>query len=268
MPLDSMKGRNILILGGSDGMGYATAAYLLRSKANVTICARTASKLESSHQRLLSETGAAPDQLRSMPLDARDPLAVEQGFALAANSRGEIDGVFVVAGNTFVIAVDQQKPETVAEEWAANLFPLVNAITSATPRMKRAGGSIVVLSSGASLRTYPGMAAYGATKAGLNHYVRVAADELGKHKIRVNAVLPGLTQNGMNAALLQDEAYMKIFAELTPLGPYGQPEDFAPMVSLLLSTESSWITGQTISIDGGLTLRAYGGRLSSASTSW
>jgi NAD(P)-dependent dehydrogenase (short-subunit alcohol dehydrogenase family) len=261
MPLDSLQGRHILVLGGSDGMGYATSSYLLRSKANVTICARTASKLEAAHHRLLGETGAAPDQLRSMALDARDAAAVDKSVALAANTSGELDGVFVVAGGANFIAVDRHTPESIAEEWAMNMFPLVNAVTSAVPRMKRAGGSIVALSSGASVRTYPGLSAYGAAKAGLDHYVRVAADELGRHKIRVNAVQPGLTKNGSNAAMLQDTAYTSTFDALTPLGPYGQPEDFAPMVSLLLSEETSWITGQVFAIDGGMTLRAYGGRL-------
>ena len=261
MPLESLEGRHILILGGSDGMGYATADYLLRAKSDVTICARTASKLEAARDRLLSETGASPDQLRAMPADARDAAAVEKATAHATKASGELDGVFVVAGGASFIPVTRHTPETMAEEWAANMFPLVNAITSAVPRMKAAGGSIVALSSGAALRTYPGLAAYGAAKAGMEHYIRVAADELGQHKIRVNAVQPGLTRNGTNAEMLKDEAYVGTFAALTPLGPYGQPEDFAPMVSLLLSRDSSWITGQVFAIDGGMTLRAYGGRL-------
>jgi len=90
---------------------------------------------------------------------------------------------------------------------------------------------------------------------------RSAADELGEHKIRVNAVQPGLTQNGRNAGMLDDGPYTEIFKALTPLGPYGLPEQFAPMVTMLLSEESSWITGQVFAIDGGMTLRAYGGRL-------
>jgi NAD(P)-dependent dehydrogenase (short-subunit alcohol dehydrogenase family) len=261
MPLDSLQGRHILVLGGSSGMGYATSSYLLRSKANVTICARTADKLDAAHQRLLSETDAAPDQLRSMPLDARDAAAVAKSVELAANSAGELDGVFVVAGGGNFLAVHHHTPETMAEEWANNIFPLVNAITAVVPRMKRAGGSIVALSSGAGLRTYPGLSGYGAAKAGLDHYVRVAADELGKHKIRVNSVQPGLTMNGGNADAFQEEPLASIFKALTPLGPYGESEDFAPMVSLLLSNETSWVTGQVFAIDGGMTLRAYGGRL-------
>lgn len=261
MPLESLEGRHILILGGSDGMGYATADYLLRAGSNLTICARTESKLKAAHDRLLDETGAAAHRLRAMPADACDAAAVEKATALAADESGALDGVFIVAGGANFVPVTRHTPETMAEEWAMNMFPVSNAITSAVPRMKAAGGSIVALSSGAAARTYPGLSAYGAAKAGMEHYIRVAADELGRYKIRVNAVQPGLTKNGRNADMLANEDYISTFTALTPLGPYGQPEDFAPIVSMLLSDDASWITGQVFAVDGGMSLRAYGGRL-------
>jgi NAD(P)-dependent dehydrogenase (short-subunit alcohol dehydrogenase family) len=242
-------------------MGYGVADYLLRSGAVVTISARTAPKLEAAGQRLLSETGAARDHLRVIAGDAQEPASVEKSVAHAVNGSGALDGVFIVAGGGTFGAVTKNTPQSMADEWAANLFPLVNAIASAVPRMKAAGGSIVALSSGAGVRTYPGLSAYGACKAGLDHYVRVAADELGQHKIRVNAVQPGLTRNGRNAEMLANKEYISTFDALTPLGPYGQPEDFGPIVSMLLSSESSWITGQVFAVDGGMTLRAYAGRL-------
>ena len=261
MPLESISDKYVLVLGGSDGMGYATADYLLRSGANVTISARTEPKLMAARDRLLSDTGVDAGKLRAIAGDACDAASVERSVAHAAGPSGAIDGIFVVAGGGNFAAVTKNTPQSLAEEWALNLFPLANAIVSAVPRMKAAGGSIVALSSGAGIRTYPGLSAYGACKAGLDHYVRVAADELGQHKIRVNAVQPGLTQNGRNADMIKDGPYTEIFDALTPLGPYGLPEDFGPMVTMLLSSETRWITGQVFAIDGGMTLRAYGGRL-------
>src|SRR5262245_62158292 len=98
MPLESLAGRHFLILGGSDGMGYAVAEYLLRSDAVVTICARNADKLESARRQMLAETGADLARLRASSVDARDPASVDQAFALAADGDGQVNGVFIVAG--------------------------------------------------------------------------------------------------------------------------------------------------------------------------
>jgi NAD(P)-dependent dehydrogenase (short-subunit alcohol dehydrogenase family) len=125
--------------------------------------------------------------------------------------------------------------------------------------MKDKGGSILAMSSAAAICSYPMLSAYGAAKAAVDHYVRVAADELGKYKIRVNAVRSGFTNSPVNGDLMTDAAYIEAFKKITPLGPYAEPEQFGPMASLLLSEESSWVTGQIVTLDGGLTIRGYGG---------
>jgi NAD(P)-dependent dehydrogenase (short-subunit alcohol dehydrogenase family) len=259
MPIDSLQGRHILILGGSDGMGYATAAYLLKAGAVVTICGRSEKKLNGAHERLLSETGADASRLRSTSLDACDTASVAAATKLALDGDGELDGVFVTAGGSGMAMVVDHTTEFLAKEWAGNLFPVMNAIVTAVPHMKRKGGSIVALSSVAAIRTLQGLAGYNAAKAGLEQYVATAADELGQYRIRVNSVRPGLTRTGVIGDEIDDPVYKARFEKHTPLGYYGVPEDFGPMVSMLLSPESSWITGQTFSIDGGLSLRGYGG---------
>jgi NAD(P)-dependent dehydrogenase (short-subunit alcohol dehydrogenase family) len=259
MPIDSIKNRHYLILGGSSGMGFATAGYLLRGDAVVTIGGRTTERLASAQEQLLRETGVAPERLRSIPVDATEPESVEAAVARAANPAGKLDGIFVVAGVGDFANVWETTPEFMREQITGNVGPLVNAIASGFSRMKDDGGSIVAMSSAAALCSYPKLVGYGASKAALDHYVRAAADELGQYKIRINAVRSGFTKSGASAGLLEDEAYVREFERITPLGPYGQAEDFGPMVSLLLSPESSWITGQIVTIDGGLSLRGYGG---------
>jgi NAD(P)-dependent dehydrogenase (short-subunit alcohol dehydrogenase family) len=259
MPIDSLQGRHILILGGSDGMGYATARYLLKAGAVVTICGRSEKKLEAAHARLLSETGVGKDNLRSTALDACDTASVAAATKLALDDQGELDGVFVTAGGSGMAMVVDHTTAFLAAEWANNLFPVMNAIVAAVPHMKRKGGSIVALSSVAAIRTLQGLAGYNAAKAGLEQYVATAADELGQYKIRVNSVRPGLTKTGVIGDEIEHPVYRARFTKHTPLGFYGVPDDFGPMVSMLLSPESSWITGQTFSIDGGLSLRGYGG---------
>jgi NAD(P)-dependent dehydrogenase (short-subunit alcohol dehydrogenase family) len=259
MPLECLENRNFLVLGGSSGMGYAVAAHLLRSKSVVTIGARTPDKLEAARQRMLAETGAEASLLRTIEVDALDAAAVEAAVALAANDSGELDGAFVVAGGGDFMPVQDSSPQFAADQFATNVFPIVNTIKACFPRMKRAGGSIVALSSAAAVSSYPKLAAYGAAKAALDQYVRVAADELGEYQIRVNCVRSGFTKSDQSDALINDPDYVAQFARITPLGPYALPENFGPMVALLLSSDSSWITGQVFGIDGGLTLRGYGG---------
>lgn len=261
MQANSFEGRHFLALGASDGIGYAVASRLLRSKAIVTICGRSPEKLEAARKRAIAETGASHDRLRTMALDAADPAAVDAAAHLAADEAGDMAGIFVTAGGAEYANVLDNRPDTVASQWAANVFPVVNAINAGAARMGRAGGSIVAVSSVAAVQSLPGMSSYGAAKAGLEQYVRTAADELGKLKIRVNAVRPGLTKTGVTGPEIDDPKYIERFTRHTPLGYYGIPDDFAPMVSLLLSSDTSWITGQIFSIDGGLSLRGYGGEI-------
>src|SRR4051812_45291049 len=97
MPLESLAGRHFLILGASDGMGYAVAEYLLRSGSIVTICARNAEKLEMARRQMLADSGAGSERLRARPVDARDTASVDEAFALAADAGGTVNGVFIVA---------------------------------------------------------------------------------------------------------------------------------------------------------------------------
>jgi NAD(P)-dependent dehydrogenase (short-subunit alcohol dehydrogenase family) len=262
MTTASLAGRYILVLGGSDGMGYATAAHLVRSGSNVTITGRTVDKLESAQRRLIEQDAVRAEQVRIEAGDARDPKAVEAAVSTATGPGGELDGIFVVAG----LGVYRPMLETgiafADEMWAINMYPLINAIQCGAPVMIRhGGGSIVALSSVAAAVSAPGMAAYGAAKAAVDHYVRCAADELGKHRVRVNAVRSGYTKTTMTAGVLDDEEWNARFIAATPLGePYGRAEDFGPMVSLLLSGDARWITGQVFAIDGGMGLRGYAGK--------
>lgn len=259
MPIDALQDRHVLVLGGSAGIGYATAEYLLRSGAVITITARGEPRLLQARESLIAATGVAPQRIAALRADARETSAVDAAVERAADADGRLDGVFVVAGDATYKPILENTVDSVQQEYTDNMYPLVNAIAAGAPRMLRGGGSIVAVSSVAAILSSLGISAYGAAKAALEQYVRFAADELGPKGIRVNAVRPGLTRNGRGQEHLTDERYLAHFRAITPLGAYGLPEDFAAMVSLLLSNEARWITGQAFSIDGGFSLRGHGG---------
>ena len=122
--------------------------------------------------------------------------------------------------------------------------------------MKEAGGgSIVNISSIAGALTHPWMSSYCVSKAGLNMLTRCAADELGEHAVRVNAVMPGVVKTPMAELLTDHPLSREEYLRLMPISRIGEPEDVGRFVAFLLSDDARWITGQLVAVDGGHTLR-------------
>ena len=117
------------------------------------------------------------------------------------------------------------------------------------------GGAIVCISSDAAKLVFPWLPAYTTGKSALEGFVRAAAEELSPFKIRVNAVRPGMTRSAATAALFADEEIYRRFAAEKPLGRLGEPDDVASGVRYLAGPESSWVTGQSLAIEGGNELR-------------
>jgi NAD(P)-dependent dehydrogenase (short-subunit alcohol dehydrogenase family) len=252
----ALHGKAALVTGGGSGIGLACARHLLRDGATVTIAGRNAERLAAAVAALAAETPAAVDRVRWAACDVTDEAAVAAAVAHAAEPLG---GLHIAVANAGAGAGGPLTATDLAT-WRyvldVNLTGAFLTVKHAALAMRQAGGgAIVAVSSIAGVLTHRFMAAYCASKAGLEMLVRVAADELGPLGIRANAVRPGLVATDLAAPLLGEASVLADYHDQTPLGRHGEPDDIAAAVRWLAGPESARVTGQCLAIDGGHTLR-------------
>jgi NAD(P)-dependent dehydrogenase (short-subunit alcohol dehydrogenase family) len=253
--MSGLEGHAILVTGGGSGIGEACAAALARDGATVTICGRTASRLDVAAERLRDETPGA--SIHTVSADVTDEDAVAAAVAYAAKPTGGLDGVVASAGGSLHMG-----PLVLADVAAVratldlNIVGTFLTLKHTAPLLAASGrGSFVGVSSHAGRDTFRFLGAYGAGKAGLDMIVRVAADELGPARVRVNSVQPGIIDNELMAAITAGGPVLDSYLENIPLHRVGTVEDVAALARFLIGPESAWITGQAISVDGGQSLR-------------
>jgi NAD(P)-dependent dehydrogenase (short-subunit alcohol dehydrogenase family) len=202
-------------------------------------------------EQAVGELRAADADAVGERIDVRDYADCERLVARAADAFGRVD-VLVnsagIGGPTMFFA------ETTPNDWAdlvaINLVGVMNCCRAVTGRMMaQRSGRIVNLASEAGKGNEKRIVVYGATKGGVIALTRGLAVELGRYDITVNAVCPGVTRTPMTS-YITDEMERE-WARMYPLGRLGRPEDIAPLITFLASSEASWITGQAISVSGG-----------------
>jgi NAD(P)-dependent dehydrogenase (short-subunit alcohol dehydrogenase family) len=233
-----------VILGGSGGIGSAVARNLVARGAKVALAARGAERLDS----LAAELGNASTGV----VDATDMSSVEEFVRSTASDNEGLDGIVNCVGSILLKAAHQTKEEEWRQTIAANLDSAFATVRAGAKAMGRSGGSIVLMSSSAARVGLPSHEAIAAAKAGVIGLARSAAATYAGKGIRVNAVAPGLVDTPMSAGITSNEMMLKASTAMHPLGRIGSPEEVASVIAWLLSEESSWVTGQVIGIDGGL----------------
>lgn len=246
----TLTGKTVVVTGGSRGLGRAIAMAFAEAGAYVFVGYRTR---ESDARVTCAAIAEGGGQAEPVALDVRARADVDRAIKQIVKAHARID----VLVNNAAIARDNLFAMMSAEEWRdvidVNLHGAYNTCKAVVrPMMRAGGGAIVNVASVAGAHASPGQANYSASKGGLLALTRTLAAELAPRGIRVNAVVPGILDTGMAARL--DHRVLEQRRAQIPLERFGRGDEVAQAVLFLASDAASYIIGQALVVDGGLTL--------------
>jgi 3-oxoacyl-[acyl-carrier protein] reductase len=242
--MSDLKGKVAIVTGASKGIGAGIAKGFAAAGAAVVV--NYASSREGA-DRVVAEITAQGGKAIAVQGDVSKAADVKRLFEQTKASFGALDVLVNNAG------VYQFEPlETVTREFDTNVLGTILTIQEALKYFGPHGGSVINISSIASLNPTPDSLVYAATKSAVDSITRGLSKELGARKIRVNAIAPGGTASeGLVTAGILGSEFEKQIIGMTPLGRFGQPEDIARVAVFLASDDSSWLTGERITASGG-----------------
>jgi NAD(P)-dependent dehydrogenase (short-subunit alcohol dehydrogenase family) len=238
------------VTGGGSGIGRETCRRFAAEGAQVAVV-----DIDGDAAAAVAADIGGP----SFAVDVRDATAVQAAVDGAAAALGGLDAIFNNAGVGSMSRLHQYEPDEFRRVVDVNLLGVWHGMRAAVPHLLAAGGgSIVNTSSISGIRPSPGEGPYAAAKAAVAALSQSAALEYGGQGIRVNAVAPGAVRSAMTTPLLGLGDWEQRWADRTPLGRVGDPEDIADVVVFLCSDLARYVTGQTIVVDGGMILHGAG----------
>ena len=246
------ENKSIIVTGAGSGIGRAAALLFASEGGRVIVADKTEGADETAH--LIAQAGGTAKAIR---IDAGLEDDVIRAVTLACDSFGGLDVMFANAGISGGMAnLFDTDVALITEVLRVNLIGPFLAIKHAAPRIAERGkGAIVLTASVAGIRSGAGSPAYSASKAGVINLAAVSAQQLTGSNVRVNAICPGLTETGMTKPVFdyaREANKMDRVGRLNPLHRGAQPEELAKVALFLASDDASYVNGQAIAVDGGL----------------
>jgi NAD(P)-dependent dehydrogenase (short-subunit alcohol dehydrogenase family) len=247
-----LYGKRLVITGAGSGIGRATSLLAAEEGASV-VAVDLAESVEETAQAIREAGG----QALSVQADVSNEEAVRSFIDRAVSEFGGLDGIYANAG---IGGGGKPMLELTVEDWqrtlGVNTIGVFLAVKHAVPALKASGGgAILCTASVAGLRANAGGVDYSASKAGVISIVQTVAYQLYGEPIRINAICPGLIQTGMTKPvfdLAEERGRLDRIGQINPTRRFGQPREIAEMACFLLSDRASYVNGQAIPVDGGL----------------
>jgi len=249
--MSKLNNKVAIITGASKGIGASIAKYFAAGGAKVVV--NYASSKEGA-DKVVKEITANGGVAIAVQADVSNEADVTRLFKETEKAFGKLDILVNNAVFQQFLPIEQASVQAFHQHFNVNVLGPVLTIQAAVKLFGDKGGNIINISSGASKSPMAGVSLYSATKAALDAITISLSKELGAKSIRINSILPGAneTEGATTAGVTAGSKYEKMFIANTPLGRRGQPEDIAKAAVFLASDDAAWITGEQISVSGGM----------------
>jgi 3-oxoacyl-[acyl-carrier protein] reductase len=249
--MNKLKNKVAVVTGASKGIGASIAKHFAAEGARVVVNFASSKEGADKVVKEITDNGGIAISVQA---DVSKETDVTRLFEETKKAFGTLDILVNNAVYQGYAPIEQVSVETFHQSFNVNVLGPILTIQAALKMFGDKGGSIINISSGASKMPLPAASMYSASKAALDAITISLSKELGAKNVRINSILPGATETegAASAGVTPGSEYEKMFVAKTPLGRRGQPEDIAKAVVFLASDDAAWITGEQISVSGGM----------------
>jgi 3-oxoacyl-[acyl-carrier protein] reductase len=249
--MSKLKDKIAIVTGASKGIGASIAKHFAQEGAKVVVNYASSKEAADKVVKAITDNGGTAMAVQA---DVSKEADVVRLFSATKEAFGTLDILVNNAVFQQFLPIEQASVEAFHQHFNVNVLGPVLTIQAALKLFSDKGGNIINISSGASKYPLPAASLYSSTKAALDAITISLSKELGAKNVRINSILPGATdtEGARSVGVTEGSEYEKMFIANTPLGRRGQPEDIAKAAVFLASNDAAWITGEQISVSGGM----------------